>query len=94
MAEWMRARLVAGGRRTAADPVADHPAFRRHRELSHRWEEPVDAERWAGWVSTVSDHLRLSTERLAALGDALRAAIYGEMTVGFTATVLLAERVG
>ncbi|RJQ83343.1 class I SAM-dependent methyltransferase [Pseudonocardiaceae bacterium YIM PH 21723] len=90
--ELTRMWRLPGGRRTAVDPVVARPEFGSVRELSYRWERTLGAEEWWGMVSTVSDHLRLSTARRDALENAVRACLGDSVVVREEATVLLVSR--
>lgn len=57
------------------DPVADSDAFCALETRTYRWSRTLTTDEWVGMVTTFSDHQRMGPERLAALRQALRAAV-------------------
>jgi SAM-dependent methyltransferase len=57
------------------DPLADDPRFEAFDLKTYRWERAVRVDDWIAFMGTLSDHVRLGREGLAALQQAAREAL-------------------
>ncbi|MFI1092247.1 class I SAM-dependent methyltransferase [Streptomyces sp. NPDC020917] len=74
---WRPAQATPRVHASGADPFERSPAFSPVEMRSYRWERTFGADAWVGLAATVSDHVRLGTDRLTALLLELRSRIDG-----------------